>query len=124
MAARLASVLVGILCLEASLFRQIIPVALAGVLAGWDVVAPGSSPAAWLVRTFGYPAAAIVPIAEVRLGQGALAVLCLASVGAAAAGVPTVAWAVAAVVGVLGIVASILGRPSLGISRRPRGRPG
>jgi hypothetical protein len=103
-------------------FRQIIPVAVAGVLAAWDVVAPGASPAGWLVRRFGNPPTGLVPIAAVRLGQGVLAVLCLASVVAAAAGVPTAAWAIAAVVGILGILASILGRPSLSVSSGPGGR--
>jgi hypothetical protein len=103
-------------------FRQIIPVAVAGVLAAWDVVAPGTSPAGWLVRTLGNPPTGLVPIAAVRLGQGVLAVLCLASIVAAAAGVPTAAWAIAAVVGILGILACILGRPSLGVSRGPGGR--
>jgi hypothetical protein len=103
-------------------FRQIIPVAVAGVLAAWDVVAPGTSPAGWLVRTLGNPPTELVPIAAVRRGQGVLAVLCLASVVAAAAGVPTAGWAIAAVVGILGILACILGRPSLGVSGGPGGR--
>ena len=104
------------------MFRQIIPVAVAGVLAAWDVVAPGTSPAGWLVRTLGNPPTGLVPIADVRLGQGVLALLCLASVVAAAAGVPTAAWAIAALVGILGILACILGRPSLGAARGRGGR--
>jgi len=118
----LASVLVGILCLEASVFRQIIPVAVAGVLAGWDAVAPGTSPAAWLVRKFGNAPAAFVPTSAVRVGQGVLAALCLLAVVAAAAGATSVAWVIAAAVGVLGIVACILGRPSLGAFGPPGGR--
>ena len=121
MAARLASVLVGILCLEASVFGQIIPVALAGVLAGWDAVAPGRSPASWLVRRLGNPPAAFVPAAELRVGQGVLAALCLGAVIAAAGALTVLAWAIAAAVGGLGILACIVGRPALGAWSRSGG---
>jgi hypothetical protein len=112
---RLASVLVGILALEGGLFRQIIPVALAGALAAWEAFAPGRSPAPWLVRTLGRPPVSYVPAAEVRWGQGALAVLCLMAVVAAAGGGATLAWILAVVAGLLGIVAFIVGRPMLGL---------
>jgi hypothetical protein len=121
-AARLASVFVGILCLEGGLFRQIIPVALAGALAAWDVAAPGASPAALLVRWVGRPPVAFVPRGDVRRGQGALAVACLAAVVAAAAGATTLAWVLAVLAGLAGILACILGRPALGLGP-PGDRP-
>jgi hypothetical protein len=117
-AARLASVLVGIMSLEGGLFRQIIPVAVAGMLAAWDAVAPGASPAPRLVRWLGRPPVAVVTRAEMSWGQGALAVLCLAAVVAAAASATTLAWVLAVIAGIAGIVACLVGRPALGIAPR------
>ncbi len=113
---------VGLLCLEGGLFRQIIPVAVAGALAAWDVVAPGASPAARLVGWVGRPPVAFVPRSDVRRGQGALAVACLAAVVAAAAGATTLAWVLAVLAGLVGILACILGRPALGLGP-PGDRP-
>jgi len=113
-------VLVGLLALEGGLFRQIIPVAVAGVLAAWDALAPGKSPAPRLVRWVGRPPLAFVSSEEVRWGQGALAVGCLAAVVAAAAGATAAAWVLAVVVGVIAIGACLLGRPALGL--RPPGQ--
>jgi len=115
MAARLASILVGIMSLEGGIFRQIIPVAVAGLLAAWDLVAPGASPAPRLVAWIGRPPVGVVTQGEVRLGQGLLALACLAALVAAAAGAAEVAWVLAIAAGVLGIAAGLLGRPAFGI---------
>lgn len=113
--------LVGILSLEGGLFRQIIPVALAGVLAGWEALAPGGSPASRVVRRFGRPPVSFVTAAEVRWGQGILAALCVVAVLCAASGAAALAWVLAIAAGILGIAAFVVGRPTLGI--RPRSGP-
>jgi len=119
MAARLASVLVGLMSLEGGLFRQIIPVAVAGLLAAWDAAAPGASPAPRLVRWVGRPPVALVTRRELRWGQGTLAAACLGAVVAAAASATALAWLLAIVAGIAGIVACVIGRPALGLL--PRG---
>ena len=119
MAARLASLLVGLMSLEGGLFREIIPVAVAGLLAAWDAAAPEASPAPRLVRWVGRPPVAFVSRAEMRWGQGTLAAACLAAVVAAAVSATAIAWVLAIVAGITGIAACVAGRPTLGLG--PRG---
>lgn len=121
-AARLAAVLVGIMALEGALFRQIIPVAVAGALAVWEALVPGRGPAPWLVRFVGRPPAAWVSFTEERVGQGVLAALCGAAVVIQADGAHTASWIVAGIAGVLGILGAIIGRPAPGLRSGRGGR--
>ncbi len=114
-AARLASVLVGIMALEAALFGQIIPVAVAGALALWEAVTPGGGPAPRLVRAVGRPPSGWVSLTEERVGQGALAAACGLAVVMQAAGAHTPSWIVAGTAGAVGILAGIVGRPAPGV---------
>jgi hypothetical protein len=117
LAARVGSVVVGIMALEGAVFAQIIPIAVAGALAAWDSVALGRGPAAWLVRRFGVPPREWITAGEVRVGQGIVASLCLASVVLQAADVHPVSWALGALAGVVAVAGAIAGRPSLGLGR-------
>jgi hypothetical protein len=114
MAIRLAGAAIGVLCVEASVFRVILPVMCAGVIAGLDAAWPTRGPAAWLVLRFGRPPVRWVAPSVVRSGQAVLAGLCVAAVVADAAGAHTVCWVLAAVVGALGLFAAAAGRPALG----------
>jgi hypothetical protein len=123
-AARLASLVVGIMALEGALFGQIIPVAVAGGLAFWEALVPGGGPAPWFVRAVGRPAAAWISPIEERVGQGALAVLCGAAVVVQAAGAHTPSWVIAGIAGVAGIVAGMTGRPAPGLGGPTKRREG
>jgi hypothetical protein len=114
-AARLAAVLVGIMALEGALFRQIIPIAVAGAFALWEAIAPGRGPAPWLVRFVGRPPTAWISVTEQRVGQGVLAALCAAAVVIQADGAHAASWIAAGIAGVLGILAAIIGRPAPGV---------
>jgi hypothetical protein len=115
MTARLALVLVGIMTLEAALFRQIIPVAVAAVLAGWEAARPGDGPAGMLVRVVGRPPVAVVSATEERVGNAALAVLGAVAVALQAGGLHAASWVVAAVTGGIAVAAAVAGRPTFGI---------
>lgn len=115
MAARLASALVGIMALEGALFRQIIPVAVAGGLAIWEASRPGGGPAPWFVRTFGRPPAQAVTAREVRLGNTAIGVLCVVAVVMQALDAHFASWLIAGAAGILGILAAVAGRPAFGL---------
>ena len=114
-AARLAAVLVGIMALEAALFGQIIPVAVAGALALWEAVTPGRGPAPRLVRAVGRPPAGWVSLTEERVGQGALAAACGLAVVIQATGAHAASWVVAGTAGAVGILMGIIGRPAPGV---------
>jgi hypothetical protein len=123
-AVRLGSALVGIMSLEGALFRQIIPIAIAGALAAWDAIGPGTGPAPWVVRRFGYPPRELVPFRDVRIGQGVVAGACVVAVALQAANGHPASWIVGGCAGAAGIAASIVGRPSLGLGgRRHHGGP-
>ncbi len=92
-----------------------LPVVCACVLAVLDSVWPTQAPAAWIVCWLGRPPAGWVPVRIMRVGQGALAVLCVAALCADAAGAGRACWVVAGAVGVLGLIATVTGRPVIGV---------
>jgi hypothetical protein len=85
------------------------------VLAALETVWPTQAPAAWIVRRLGRPPVRWVAVRIVRIGQGALAALCVAALAADAVGASRVCWVVSAAVGVLGLIATVTGRPVIGV---------
>jgi hypothetical protein len=115
---------IGVLCLEATMFQVILPVICAGALAAWDASWPSRAPAAWLVGWFGRPPTRWIAAPVFRINQAMLVLLCLGSVLADAAGAPTLGWVVAALAGVLAIATAVTGRPMTGmIATKSRGGP-
>jgi hypothetical protein len=115
LAVRLAGAAIGVLCLEASVFQVALPVMCACVLAALETVWPTQAPAAWIVRRLGRRPVRWVAVRIVRVGQGALAALCAAALAADAAGASGVCWVVSAAVGVLALLATVSGRPVIGV---------
>lgn len=106
---RFAQAITGALCLEAAVFGQWIPVAVALALVLLSLAGPRWSPVGWLFRRIAPPAAQLEPAAPVRFAQALAAVFLTAGLALLALGFGVAGWILVGLVAALALVSAISG---------------